>query len=128
MQAALVGAGIILLATFVWHEGRTPHPILPLTFFSSCRLRVVNCVRHSSPSSAASGLSAYLPLATNAAFHDNRAFVGLVVGAFTIGWSTFAFASRAVSPSNRRTTSECDWNCCAHSGTSVFHGRIRTWT
>ncbi len=30
------------------------------------------------------GLSAYLPLATNAAFHDNRAFVGLVVGAFTL--------------------------------------------
>src|SRR5207247_9662358 len=39
------------------------------------------------------GLSAYLPLATNAAFHDNRAFIGLVVGAFTIGWSTFAFVS-----------------------------------
>jgi len=33
------------------------------------------------------------PLATNAAFHANRAFVGLVVGAFTIGWSTFAFAA-----------------------------------
>ena len=33
MQAALVGAGIVLLAIFVWHEGRTPHPILPLGFF-----------------------------------------------------------------------------------------------
>ena len=39
------------------------------------------------------GLSAYLPLATNAAFHDNRAIVGLVVGAFTIGWSMFAFTT-----------------------------------
>ena len=92
MQAALVAAGIILLAIFVWHEGRTPHPILPLTFF-----------HHAGYASSISssflaffsgfGLSAYLPLATNAAFHDNRAFVGLVVGAFTIGWSTFAFAS-----------------------------------
>ncbi len=92
MQAALIGAGIILLATFVWHEGRTPHPILPLIFF-----------QHAGYASSISssflaffsgfGLSAYLPLATNAAFHDNRAFVGLVVGAFTIGWSTFAFAS-----------------------------------
>jgi len=92
MQAALVGAGIILLATFVWHEGRTPHPILPLTFF-----------HHAGYASSISssflaffsgfGLSAYLPLATNAAFHDNRAFVGLVVGAFTIGWSTFAFGT-----------------------------------
>src|SRR3954464_4052513 len=33
MEAALVAAGIILLAVFVWHEGRTPHPILPLSFF-----------------------------------------------------------------------------------------------
>src|SRR5207248_9299879 len=92
LQAALVGAGIILLATFVWHEGRTPHPILPLTFF-----------HHTGYASSISssflaffsgfGLSAYLPLATSAAFHDNRAFVGLVVGAFTIGWSTFAFVS-----------------------------------
>ncbi len=39
------------------------------------------------------GLSSYLPLATNAAFHDNRAVVGLVVGTFTIGWSAFAFAT-----------------------------------
>jgi EmrB/QacA subfamily drug resistance transporter len=92
MQAGLVAAGIILLAIFVWHEGRTPHPILPWTFF-----------RHAGYASSISssflaffsgfGLSSYLPLATNAIFHENRAFVGLVVGAFTIGWSTFAFAS-----------------------------------
>jgi EmrB/QacA subfamily drug resistance transporter len=90
MQAALVAGGIILLAVFVWHEGRTPHPILPLNFF-----------HHAGYASSISssflaffsgfGLSSYLPLATNAAFHENRAFVGLVVGAFTIGWSTFAF-------------------------------------
>src|SRR3954462_1766102 len=91
-QAALIGAGIILLAVFVWHEGRTPHPILPLTFF-----------HHAGYASSISssflaffsgfGLSAYLPLATNAAFHENHAIVGLVVGTFTIGWSTFSFAS-----------------------------------
>jgi MFS family permease len=39
------------------------------------------------------GLSAYLPLETNAVFHENRAFVGLVVGAFTIGWSMFSFTA-----------------------------------
>src|SRR5262249_58997220 len=92
LQAALVGAGIILLGIFVWHEGRTPHPILPLTFF-----------HHAGYASSISssflaffsgfGLSAYLPLATNAAFHYNRAYVGLVVGAFTIGWSKLAFCS-----------------------------------
>jgi predicted MFS family arabinose efflux permease len=91
-QAALIGGGIILLAIFVWHEGRTPHPILPMTFF-----------HHAGYASSISssflaffsgfGLSAYLPLATNAAFHENRAIVGLVVGAFTIGWSTFSFTS-----------------------------------
>jgi EmrB/QacA subfamily drug resistance transporter len=92
MEAALVVVGIILLAIFVWHEGRTPHPILPLGFFHH-------------PGYAASiassflaffsgfGLSAYLPLATNSAFHANRAIVGLVVGAFTIGWSLCSFAT-----------------------------------
>ena len=92
MQAALIGAGIILLAIFVWHEGRTPHPILPLSFF-----------RHAGYASSISssflaffsgfGVSTYLPLATNAAFHENRAIVGLVVGAFTIGWSTLSFTT-----------------------------------
>src|SRR3954462_10011216 len=92
MQAALVAAGIILLAVFVWHEGRTEHPILPLSFF-----------RHPGYASSISssflaffsgfGLSSYLPLATSLSFHENRAIVGLVVGAFTIGWSTFSFAS-----------------------------------
>jgi MFS family permease len=92
IQAALIAAGIILLAVFVWHEGRTPHPILPLSFF-----------RHAGYAASTSssflaffsgfGLSSYLPLATNTAFHENRAIVGLVVGAFTIGWSAFAFGT-----------------------------------
>jgi EmrB/QacA subfamily drug resistance transporter len=92
IQAALIAAGIILLAVFVWHEGRTPHPILPLSFF-----------HHAGYASSISssflgffsgfGLSSYLPLAANTAFHENRGIVGLVVGAFTIGWSTFAFGT-----------------------------------
>ena len=92
LEAALIVAGLVLLALFVWHEGRTPHPILPLSFF-----------RHAGYAASISssflaffsgfGLSSYLPLATNAAFHGNRAIVGLVVGAFTIGWSTLAFAT-----------------------------------
>src|SRR4051812_2348660 len=92
VQAGLIAAGIILLALFVRHEGRTPHPILPLTFF-----------HHAGYASSISssflaffsgfGLSSYLPLAANTAFHENRGIVGLVVGAFTIGWSTFAFGT-----------------------------------
>jgi EmrB/QacA subfamily drug resistance transporter len=91
-QAALIAGGIILLAVFVWHEGRTPHPILPLSFFHHTGYA----------SSIASsflaffsgfGLSSYLPLATNAAFHENRAIVGLVVGTFTIGWSALSFTT-----------------------------------
>ena len=95
IQAALIAAGIILLAIFVWHEGRTPHPILPLTFF-----------HHTGYASSISssflaffsgfGLSSYLPLATNAAFQENRAIVGLVVGTFTIGWSTLSFTTGRV--------------------------------
>src|SRR5437762_3928289 len=91
MQAALIGAGIILLATFVWHEGRTPHPI-PLTFFHHAGYASSICSSFLAFFSGF-GLSAYLPLATNAAFPDNRTFVGVVVGAFTIGWSTFAFGA-----------------------------------
>src|SRR5438874_145459 len=89
-QAGLVGAGIILLATFVGHEGRTPHPILPLIFF-----------HHAGYTSSISssflaffsgfGLSAYLPLATNAAFPDNRAFVGVVVSAFVLAATVGGF-------------------------------------
>ncbi len=92
LEAALIVAGLVLLALFVWHEGRTEHPILPLSFF-----------RHTGYAASISssflaffsgfGLSSYLPLATDAAFQGNRAIVGLVVGAFTIGWSTFAFAT-----------------------------------
>ena len=91
-QAALIAAGIILLALFVWHEGRTPHPILPLSFFHHAGYAA------STSSSflaffSGFGLSSYLPLAANAAFHENRGIVGLVVGAFTIGWSSFAFGT-----------------------------------
>jgi EmrB/QacA subfamily drug resistance transporter len=92
IQAALIAAGIILLAVFVWHEGRTPHPILPLSFFHHAGYAA------STSSSflgffSGFGLSSYLPLAANTAFHENRAIVGLVVGAFTIGWSSFAFGT-----------------------------------
>src|SRR5207253_3934291 len=92
MQAALIGAGIILLATFVGHEGRTPHPILPLTFFHHAGYASSICSSFLAFFSGF-GLSTYLSLATNAAFHDNLTFVGLVVGAFTMRWGTFAFAS-----------------------------------
>src|SRR5882724_2824502 len=81
MQAALIGGGIILLGTFVWHEGRTPHPILPLTFFHHAGY-ASSIFSSFLAFFSGFGLSAYLPLATNAAFPDNRAFVGLVVGAF----------------------------------------------
>jgi EmrB/QacA subfamily drug resistance transporter len=92
IQAALIAAGIILLAVFVWHEGRTPHPILPLSFFHHAGYAA------STSSSflgffSGFGLSSYLPLAANTAFHGNRGIVGLVVGAFTIGWSSFAFGT-----------------------------------
>ena len=92
IQAALIAAGIILLAVFVWHEGRTPHPILPLSFFRHARYAA------STSSSflaffSGFGLSSYLPLATSTAFYENRAIVGVVVGAFTIGWSAFAFGT-----------------------------------
>jgi EmrB/QacA subfamily drug resistance transporter len=92
MEAALIAAGIILLGVFVWHEGRTPHPILPLTFFHHAGYASSICSSFLAFFSGF-GLSGYLPLATSAAFHDNRAYVGLVVGAFTIGWSTFAFVA-----------------------------------
>jgi MFS family permease len=104
IQAALIAAGIILLAVFVWHEGRTPNPILPLSFF-----------RHSGYAASTSssflaffsgfGLSSYLPLATNAAFHENRAIVGVVVGAFTSRLERIRFRHRTPRSPDRRTSS-----------------------
>lgn len=91
LQAGLLGAGAALMTAFVWHEGRAQHPILPLSFF-----------KHRGYASAMGasfltffsgfGLSAYLPLQADATFGTARA-VGLVVGAFTIGWSLFAFTT-----------------------------------
>ena len=102
-------AGIVLLATFVWHEGRKLTAESDAAFdlgegqIGLMQAALVGVFHHAGYASSICssflaffsgfGLSAYLPLATNAAFHDNRAFVGLVVGAFTIGWSTFAFAA-----------------------------------
>ena len=127
MQAALIAAGIILLAIFVWHEGRTPHPILPLSFF-----------HHAGYASSISssflaffsgfGLSSYLPLATNAAFHDNRAYRRPGCGRVHHWLEHVVLHHRAISSSNRRTPSECHWNRCPYSGAALFHGRIRTWT
>ena len=90
-QAGAIALGIALLAAFVWHEGRTPNPILPLSFFRH---------RGYSVAIAASlltffsgfGLAAYLPLQANATFGTREA-VGFVVGAFTIGWSVSAFTT-----------------------------------
>ncbi len=127
MQAALIGAGIILLAIFVWHEGWTPHPILPLSFF-----------HHAGYAASISssflaffsgfGVSSYLPLATNAAFHENRAIGGLVVGAFTIGWSALSFTTgRLVHRIGERLPSVI--GIVVHIlGFLLVHGRIRTRT
>lgn len=91
LQSALVGGGIVLLTIFVWHEGRSPNPILPLVFFQN-RGYAVSIVSSFLAFFSGFGFSAYLPLETNAVFHGDRAVVGLVVGAFTIGWSVCAFA------------------------------------
>jgi len=89
--AAAIALGLATLALFVWHEARAPAPILPLAFF-----------RHRGYASAIGasfltmfsgfGLAAYLPVVADARFGTPTA-VGLVIGAFTIGWSLFAFAA-----------------------------------
>ena len=90
-QGALLAGGTALLAAFVWHEGRARHPILPLSLF---RHRGYAAAMGASFLTFFSGfgLSAYLPIQADATFGDARG-VGLVVGAFTIGWSLCAFAT-----------------------------------
>lgn len=91
LQGAFLGAGAALLAAFAWHEGRARHPILPLSLF---RHRGYAAAMGASFLTFFSGfgLSAYLPIQADATFGDARG-VGLVVGAFTIGWSLCAFAT-----------------------------------
>lgn len=91
-QAIFVGAGVALLATFVWHESRAQNPILPLAFFAH---------RGYSASMGASfltffgafGITAALPIETARVFAGDAKAIGFVVAAFTIGWSVFAFAT-----------------------------------
>lgn len=90
-QAAAIALGIALLAIFVRHEGRTPNPILPLSFF---RHRGYSVAMAASLLTFFSGfgLAAFLPLQADAAFGTREA-VGFVVGAFTVGWSVLAFTT-----------------------------------
>ncbi|HET6405536.1 MAG TPA: MFS transporter [Candidatus Thermoplasmatota archaeon] len=90
-QAALLAAGAALLGAFVWHEGRARDPILPLSFF---RHRGYAAAMGASLLAAFTGfgLAAYLPLQADATFGTARA-VGLVVAAFTVGWSAFGFTT-----------------------------------
>jgi hypothetical protein len=63
------------------------------------------------------------PVAHASAFHENRAIVGLVAAAFTIGWSTLALTTGRLV---HRIGAERDRNRCSYSRASPFHGRIRT--
>lgn len=88
---AAIAVGLATLAVFVWHEGRSPSPILPLAFF-----------RHRGYASAMGasfltfftgfGIAAYIPVIAGQRFGTPEA-VGLIVGAFTVGWSLFAFGT-----------------------------------
>ena len=92
LQAALLAGGLLLLAAFVRHESRAPRPILPMGFF---RHRGYSMAMGASFLTffSAFGLTAYLPIVTSATFPGDARALGLVVGAFTIGWSGFAFAA-----------------------------------
>ena len=85
LEFGLIAAGISMLAAFVWHEGRAARPILPLSFFKHRGYAMAMAASFLGFFSAF-GVSALLPLRANAVFHGAAA-VGLVVGAFTIGWS-----------------------------------------
>lgn len=91
LQAALIALGAALLAVFVWHEARAERPILPLAFFRHRGYSMAMAVSFLSFFSAF-GISAYLPLHATTVFADPKA-VGIVVAAFTLGWSGSAFAA-----------------------------------
>jgi EmrB/QacA subfamily drug resistance transporter len=92
LQAGVLAAGVLLLLAFVRHESRAPRPILPLGFF---RHRGYSMSMGASFLTffSAFGLTAYLPIVTTAVFPGDARALGFVVGAFTIGWSGFAFAA-----------------------------------
>lgn len=84
-EAALIVGSAALFAAFLWHENRAPSPILPLNLFQARGYSVATAASILS-AFVAFGLMAYLPLETEAIFHDPLP-VGIVVGTFTIGWS-----------------------------------------
>lgn len=100
-EGVLLALGLALLGAFVWHEGRAADPILPLSLF---RHRGYSSAMGASGLLFASGfgLSAFLPLRADQVFGGPYA-VGLVVGAFTIGWAACAFtAGRIVHRTGER--------------------------
>lgn len=90
-EGALVVAGAALLAGFVWQETRAERPILPLRFFAH-RGYASAMGAATLTSFVAFGIIAFAPLEASARFGGAGA-IGLVVGAFSIGWSGSALAS-----------------------------------
>ena len=95
LQYALLVGGVALLAAFVWHEGRAPRPILPLSFFRHAGYRISMAASFLT-FFGAFGLTAYLPIVTSRTFPGDARALGFVIGTFTIGWSILAFAAGRV--------------------------------
>lgn len=91
-QAVFVGAGVALLAAFVWHESRAQNPILPLAFFAH-RGYTASMGASFLTFFAAFGITAALPIETARLYPGDAKAIGFVVAAFTIGWSVFAFVA-----------------------------------
>jgi len=86
LEILLLGAGILLMALFIWNESKANDPILPLSlfrinYFTICM--VLNCITGAAIFCA----TAYLPLFYLAFLGDSALGAGIILMPLSLGWS-----------------------------------------
>jgi EmrB/QacA subfamily drug resistance transporter len=84
--AAAVAVGVVTLVALVWHETRTPEPILALELLRD-RVIVIGGIGGGLVGAVMMGVSAFLPAYVQGAMGRSAAVAGLVLGAMSVTWA-----------------------------------------
>lgn len=81
----LIAVSALLLALFIWQEGRTREPVLPLGLFRN-RVIAVSSLAGFVTGGLMFGVSSYVPLFAQGVFGGTAIDAGLVLAPMSIGW------------------------------------------